>query len=49
LENDDERVRASAARALNQVGTERALDPLVAYTDDRSYLVQVAAERAPGV
>jgi len=47
-EDDDERVRASAAWALNRIGTERALDALAAYTDDRSYLVQVEAERAAG-
>lgn len=47
LENDDvDEVRASAAWALNQIGTERALDAAAEYTDDRSYIVQVEAERA---
>jgi HEAT repeat protein len=48
-EDDDERVRASAAWALNQVGTERALDAVAEYADDRSYLVQAEAEKATGV
>jgi len=48
---DDEAdtVRASAAWALTQIGTERALDRAAEYADDRSYLVQVEAEKAAGV
>ena len=45
-EDDADTVRASAAWALNQIGTERALDAVAGYEDDRSYLVQVEAERA---
>jgi hypothetical protein len=48
-EDDDERVRASAAWALNQIGTERALDAVAGYADDQSYLVQAEAEKAVGV
>ncbi|WP_435179108.1 HEAT repeat domain-containing protein [Halorussus sp. AFM4] len=45
---DDEadEVRASAAWALNQIGTERALEAVRPYADDRAYLVQVEAEKA---
>jgi HEAT repeat protein len=39
-------VRASAAWALTQIRTARALETAAEYTDDRSYLVQVEAERA---
>ncbi|MFC6717534.1 HEAT repeat domain-containing protein [Natrialbaceae archaeon GCM10025810] len=47
LENDDEdRVRASAAWALNQIGTKEALEIVAEYEDDRAYLVQVEAEKA---
>ncbi|WP_436934866.1 HEAT repeat domain-containing protein [Halovenus marina] len=47
LETDDaDAVRASAAWALNQIGTERALAAAADYDDDRSYLVQVEAENA---
>ena len=50
LEEDDaNEVRASAAWALNQIGTERALETAAEYADDRSYLVQVEAEKATGV
>ncbi|MFC7135018.1 MULTISPECIES: HEAT repeat domain-containing protein [Salinibaculum] len=50
LETDDaDEVRASAAWALNQIGTERALDAAAQYADDRSYIVQVEAEKAAGV
>lgn len=50
LESDDEEsVRASAAWALNQIGTEAALEAVVAYQDDQSYLVQVEAEKATGL
>lgn len=47
--DDDERVRGSAAWALNQIGTRRALDAVAEYTDDRSYLVQAEAEKAARV
>lgn len=39
-------VRASAAWALNQIGTERALDAAREHADDRSFLVQSEAEKA---
>lgn len=45
-EDDAERVRASAAWALVQIGTEDAFEEVAAYEDDRSYLVQVKAEQA---
>ncbi|MEF8784912.1 MAG: HEAT repeat domain-containing protein [Haloarculaceae archaeon] len=49
LEEDDaDEVRASAAWALNQIGTEAALDAAAEYADDRSYIVQVEAEKATG-
>jgi len=48
-DDDDERVRGSAAWALNQIGTERALDAVTDYDDDRSYLVQAEAEKAASV
>ncbi len=47
-EDDADEVRASAAWALNQVGTERALEVAANYTDDRSYIVQAEAEKAAG-
>jgi HEAT repeat protein len=40
-----DRVRASAAWALRQIGTERALDVVREYDDDRAPLVQAEAER----
>jgi HEAT repeat protein len=43
-EADD--VRASAAWALNQIGTERARDALTEYTDDGAYLVESEAAKA---
>ena len=47
LENDDsDTVRASAAWALVQIGTEDALDEVGQYSDDRAYLVQSEAEKA---
>lgn len=47
LENDDDdTVRASAAWALNQIGTQEALDAVEPYADDRAYLVQAEAEKA---
>jgi len=45
-DDDDDTVRASAAWALRQIGTERALDELTDYADDRAYLVQAEAEKA---
>ncbi|WP_226481676.1 HEAT repeat domain-containing protein [Natrinema amylolyticum] len=45
LENDDaDRVRASAAWALNRIGTQEALEIVADYDDDRAYLVQAEAE-----
>lgn len=41
-----DQVRGSAAWALNQIGTEQALSVLEPYTGDRSYLVQVEAQKA---
>ncbi|MBV0901786.1 HEAT repeat domain-containing protein [Haloarcula salina] len=50
LEADDsDSVRASAAWALRQIGTEDALDEAARYADDRAYLVQAEAEKASGV
>jgi ElaB/YqjD/DUF883 family membrane-anchored ribosome-binding protein len=47
LENDeDDNVRAAAAWALRQIGTEAALEAAADHVDDRSYLVQYEAERA---
>ena len=48
-EDEDDSVRASAAWALNQIGTERALETAAKHADDRSYIVQVEAEKAAGV
>ncbi len=48
-DDDADEVRASAAWALNQIGTQRALEVAAEYTDDRSYIVQVEAEKAAGV
>lgn len=45
-EDEDDTVRASAAWALNQIGTQTALEHASEYDDDRSYLVQAEAERA---
>ncbi|WP_049928258.1 HEAT repeat domain-containing protein [Halopiger goleimassiliensis] len=46
LADDDEaRVRASAAWALNQIGTAEALEIVAEHGDDRSYLVQAEAEK----
>jgi HEAT repeat protein len=45
-DDDDDTVRTSAAWALNQIGTQRALEASGEYADDRSYIVQVEAERA---
>ncbi|WP_137287115.1 HEAT repeat domain-containing protein [Halorussus salinisoli] len=47
LEDDEaDEVRASAAWALNQIGTERALEAVRPHADDRAYLVQAEAEKA---
>jgi hypothetical protein len=46
--DESDRVRASAAWALCQIGTEDALDEAAEYTDDRAYLVQAEAEKAAG-
>ncbi|WP_336022175.1 HEAT repeat domain-containing protein [Halobellus salinisoli] len=45
-EDDSETVRAAAAWALRQIGTEDALEAVAEYTDERSYLVQHEAELA---
>ena len=45
-EDDADEVRASAAWALNAIGTERAREAAADYADDRAYLVQVEAEKA---
>ncbi|APW99354.1 phycocyanobilin lyase [Halobiforma lacisalsi AJ5] len=45
LEDDEaDRVRASAAWALNRIGTKDAVEIVAEYEDDRAYLVQVEAE-----
>lgn len=44
--SEADEVRASAAWALNQIGTERALNAAAAYDDDRVYTVQIEAQRA---
>jgi hypothetical protein len=48
-EDEDDSVRASAAWALNQIGTQEALETAAKHADDRSYIVQVEAEKAAGV
>ena len=48
-DDDVDEVRASAAWALTQIGTERAVEIAAEYADDRSYVVQVEAEKAAGV
>ncbi|MFC3957160.1 HEAT repeat domain-containing protein [Halovivax cerinus] len=44
--DETDSVRASAAWALRQIGTEDALEAVTPYADDRVYLVQAEAERA---
>lgn len=44
-EDEENRVRASAAWALNQIGTEHALETVAEYDDDRAYLVQAEAKK----
>lgn len=47
LENDEsDTVRAAAAWALRQIGTESALEAAAEYADDRTYIVQAEAEAA---
>ncbi|WP_049987035.1 HEAT repeat domain-containing protein [Halobellus rufus] len=45
-EDDSDTVRAAAAWALRQIGTEDALEAVAEYTDEHSYLVQHEAELA---
>jgi len=44
--DEADEVRASAAWALNRIGTEDALAAAAEYADDRSYIVKAEAERA---
>jgi len=45
-DDENDNVRAAAAWALYQIGTERALTEAAAYADDRSYVVENEATRA---
>lgn len=45
-DDDSDTVRASAAWALVQIGTEEALEAAGEHADDRSYLVSAEAEKA---
>ncbi|ELY99895.1 HEAT repeat domain-containing protein, partial [Natrialba asiatica] len=45
-DDEEDRVRASAAWALNRIGTSDALEIVAEYDDDRAYLVQAEAEHA---
>jgi len=45
-EDESDTVRAAAAWALRQIGTEDALETAAEYTDERSYLVQHEADLA---
>lgn len=45
-EDDSDTVRASAAWALTQIGTEAALEAAAEYEDDRSYIVEQEAVKA---
>jgi hypothetical protein len=45
-DDDSDKVRAAAAWALRQIGTESALEAAAAYTDDRAFAVQHEAELA---
>ncbi len=45
-EDDSDDVRAAAAWALRQIGTEAALEAAAEYVDERVYLVQTEAEKA---
>ncbi|MFB6121590.1 MAG: HEAT repeat domain-containing protein [Halobacteriaceae archaeon] len=44
--DEPDNVRASAAWALVQIGTEEALERAAEYADDRAYIVEVEAQRA---
>lgn len=44
-DDNSDTVRASAAWALVQIGTERALEEAAEYADDRSYIVESEAEK----
>jgi HEAT repeat protein len=47
LESDDsDAVRAAAAWALRQIGTEPALEAAADHVDDRAYVVQYEAQQA---
>jgi HEAT repeat protein len=47
LETDEsDEVRAAAAWALRQIGTEAALEAAASFSDDRAYLVQHEATQA---
>ncbi|MBZ6494446.1 HEAT repeat domain-containing protein [Natrinema longum] len=43
-DDESDRVRASAAWALNRIGTQDALEIVADYDDDRAYLVQAEAQ-----
>ena len=45
-DDENDNVRAAAAWALYQIGTERALTEAAGYADDRSYIVENEAMRA---
>lgn len=45
-EDEDNIVRASAAWALHQIGTEQALETAASYADDQPYIVSVEASKA---
>jgi hypothetical protein len=45
-DDESDTVRASAAWALNQIGTEEALEAAGEHADDRSYIIQSEAQRA---
>jgi hypothetical protein len=45
-DDENDSVRASAAWALRQIGTKKALEAAAEYADDRSFLVQSESEKA---
>ncbi|EJN60242.1 HEAT repeat domain-containing protein [Halogranum rubrum] len=45
-DDENESARASAAWALRQIGTQKALEAAAEYSDDRSYLVQSESKKA---
>jgi len=45
-DDDSDEVRAAAAWALRQIGTEEALETVAAYADERAFTVQSEAEKA---